>query len=196
MGSRAGKGSSFEREVCKKLSLWWTTGQDDDVFWRTSGSGARAKTRSKKNKTTFGQCGDIQATNPIGQPLIDLCSIELKRGYSKATFADLLDRSPEAKEQVYEEFVLQAELDSTNAQAKSWMLIVKRDRRQALLFIPFELYKHLRRAGCLFESCYVSAFVRFLDKKGVERTLFIGHLDRFLSIVQPHHIQEVLEQWD
>ena len=71
-GGGHAKGSQFERTVCKDLSLWWTKGKRDDVFWRTSGSGARAKTRSKTGEKTFGQYGDVQATDPIGQPLICL----------------------------------------------------------------------------------------------------------------------------
>ncbi len=59
------KGSNFEREICKLLSLWWTNDKRDDIFWRTSGSGARATTRSKTKQKTFGQYGDVQATDPI-----------------------------------------------------------------------------------------------------------------------------------
>lgn len=36
------KGSSFEREFCKKLSLWVSDGKDPDIFWRTAGSGSMA----------------------------------------------------------------------------------------------------------------------------------------------------------
>ena len=53
------KGPSFEREVCEKLSLWWTDGKRDDVFMRTSGSGGKATARRKKGKDTPFQGGDI-----------------------------------------------------------------------------------------------------------------------------------------
>ena len=85
------KGNSFERQICKQLSLWWSNGKSEDIFWRTASSGAMANIRSKSCKKSFGQYGDIQAINPIGQPLIDVCTIELKRGYSKNTFADLME---------------------------------------------------------------------------------------------------------
>lgn len=193
--TKSGKGSSFEREICKKLSLWWTDGKDEDVFWRTAGSGARAKTRSKKNKTTFGQYGDIQATNPIGQPLIDLCSIELKRGYSNSTFADLLDHPRESKEQTYEKFVAQAEEDSRNAKARTWMLVTKRDRRLALVFMPLEFCKKLRQAGSRMEFCETEGFLCFLDKQGKGRKLYVCHLERFLEIVTPQHMIKCLQDW-
>jgi len=40
------KGGEFERDISRFLSRWWTYGERDDVFWRTSASGARATTRS------------------------------------------------------------------------------------------------------------------------------------------------------
>ena len=69
-----GKGSSYEREICRLLSLWWTEGVSDDYFWRTAGSGAMAKTRSKVGKKTHGHYGDIQAVHPDGEPLIRVWS--------------------------------------------------------------------------------------------------------------------------
>ena len=29
------KGSAFEREICKKLSLWFTENERDDIFFRS-----------------------------------------------------------------------------------------------------------------------------------------------------------------
>jgi hypothetical protein len=142
--AKQGKGSNFERETCKTLSLWWTNGERDDVFWRTAGSGARAKTRSKTGQSTFGQYGDIQATDPIGQPLIDAISIELKRGYSRSTFADIIDKKKTSKTQTYELFIEQAKQDAENAGAPFWILIAKRDRREALVFMPVKLMDLLK----------------------------------------------------
>ena len=82
------KGSAFERQICKELSLWWTYEDRDDIFWRTSNSGGRAIRRSKKKKQTFGQYGDIQAVDPIGQPLMDVLTFELKCGYPGVSVLD------------------------------------------------------------------------------------------------------------
>ena len=92
----AGKGSQFEREICKTLSRWWTQDIEnprDDVFWRTSQSGGRATERMKKGKTTAYSYGDVTMVDPIGQPFIDSCLLELKRGYSKdISVLDFVDR--------------------------------------------------------------------------------------------------------
>ena len=102
------KGGNFERLICKQMGLWWTDGERDDIFWRTSQSGGRATTRSKSGKQTFGQYGDISATDPIGQPLLDACSFELKIGYKKWSYQDSVDKSlKKAAEQTIEKFIKQ-----------------------------------------------------------------------------------------
>jgi hypothetical protein len=77
------KGSSFEREITKKLSLWYTDGKRDDIFYRTAGSGARATTRFKSGKATENSAGDIGYLDAIGKPFCDYFMLELKRGYTK-----------------------------------------------------------------------------------------------------------------
>lgn len=138
MGNSA-KGSAYEREVCGKLSRWWTYGERDDVFWRSSGSGARATNRAAAGRQTYGQHGDIAATDPMGSPLTENLTIEIKRGYKAATIHDLLDRKPTAAVQEFEGFVLQASNSSRAAGSRWWMLITRRDRREALCWWPAEM---------------------------------------------------------
>lgn len=70
------KGSNFERDVCRQLSLWWTKGENNDVFWRNP---IRATRQVKKAEM---QLGDIQATDECSQPLTSIILIECKAGYS------------------------------------------------------------------------------------------------------------------
>lgn len=132
----ANKGFPFEREICKILSLWWTQDEDpprEDVFWRTAGSGGRATNRHKKGKTTKNADGDICATDPDGQPLIDLIHIEVKRGYNRATVADLLDASEHAKEQQYVQWINKAVKACEVSKVPFWVIIHKRDRRETMI---------------------------------------------------------------
>ncbi len=128
------KGADFEREVCGMLSMWWTGGKSDAVFWRTANSGGRATVRGRKSKKTNNQHGDICATDPIGQPFVDLFTVEIKRGYSRHTIHDLLDRSENGAEPVYQGWFTKAQKTSEDAGAQSWVLIVKRDRREAIIY--------------------------------------------------------------
>ena len=70
--AKASKGSAFEREISKSLSLWYTEGERDDIFWRSSQSGGRATTRAKKGKKTAASYGDITALDNRGEPFTDL----------------------------------------------------------------------------------------------------------------------------
>ena len=201
-----GKGSSFERLICKTLSRWWSYNATEDIFWRTAGSGARAKTRSKQGRMTFGQYGDIQATNPQGQRFIDVCTLELKRGYSKNTFADLVDKpnamdSPPPKKtkakttkrkppQTFGSFINQAEADAINANSFTWLLIVKRDRREAMIFMPRAFALILKEKGVRIYNA--ATFVSLVTNKGDERYKVFGMpLDSFLQLVTPKHIKTI-----
>lgn len=176
------KGGQFERDLCKKLSLWWTNGERSDIFWRTSGSGARAKTRSKQGQRTFGQYGDIQATDPIGQPLIDVFTIEAKKGYNNHGFFDAVE-SFGKKDTMWEKFIKQAKEDCKNAGTKGWMLIWKRDRRKSVIWIPMNIYwllplKNTRPGMRIY-------------MRGMGR-MFCTTLDEFLAKVSPEDIKEIL----
>lgn len=145
-GGGKAKGGSYERQFCKELSLWWT-GTDDDAFWRTAGSGARATMRGKTNRATAGHCGDVGATDERGLPLMKVVSIELKRGRNKYTVADLLDKKKTAAIQEWEKWIIQARTSAYQAGAKYWMLIQRRDQRDEIAFFPSELWNDLNDNG-------------------------------------------------
>ena len=133
------KGAPFERELSKQLSLWWTNGENDAVFWRSSQSGGRATTREKSGKKTKGQYGDIAVTDPIGQPLIELVSIEAKNGYNNRDIMQFLDTKKVPKGSL-QEFINQASRDAMRAEVPYWWMIHKRDRKQPLLYMPYTFY--------------------------------------------------------
>lgn len=133
------KGAPFERELSKQLSMWWTNGASDAVFWRSSQSGGRATTREKSGKKTKGQYGDIAVTDPIGQPLIELVSIEAKNGYNNRDIMQFLDTKKVPKGSL-QEFINQASRDAKRAGVPYWWMIHKRDRKQPLLYMPYGFY--------------------------------------------------------
>lgn len=211
MGKRSKqKGSAFEKEICKKLSLWWTANERDDVFWRTAGSGARANVRARMGQKTYGQHGDICATNPIGDPLIDVLTLELKKGYNDATFQDLLDVPSDAVPKKWEEWLVQAYNSYLDSGSLGWCLITKRDRKDALLTIPTELVELLRKEGAerihkgiLAQMNVQPRFKSDYQKKG--KTLYellipdkllsisIYPFSNFLNVVLPKHVISLQE---
>ncbi len=184
---KSSKGSAFERDFCKQLSLWWTEGRRDDVFWRTAGSGAMATSRGKHQRKTFGQYGDVQATDPIGQPLIDLFHFELKRGYSYHTIQDLLDKAEGAALQKYESFLQQTQEGQKASGSYFWVLVLKRDRRKPIIIFPIDLYNMFLEMG---KDIGVGGILWWM---GDESFLMIT-LESFFSKVHPSMITKIANQ--
>jgi len=134
------KGNAFERKISKQLSLWWTAGKHDDIFWRTDTSGGRATVR--KGKRTYGQHGDICARHESGTALTELCTIECKHGYVKDSLADLIDRQ-ERQRPTYLKFIMQAIEEKRSAKTPYWLLITQRTGREPLIVFPHAMLKKL-----------------------------------------------------
>lgn len=71
------KGGAFERDVCRKLSLWVSGGKQSDLFWRSAMSGGRA-TVARNRGESVRQAGDITAVAPEGHILTDKYYVECK----------------------------------------------------------------------------------------------------------------------
>lgn len=165
MGNRAAKGSQFEREICRQLSLWWSGGKADDLFWRTSNSGGRATTRHKSGKSTRSHHGDVTATDAFGQPFIRMFCLEIKRGYNRASVMDLLDQASGSKKPLYQEWFEKVDKTRKKAGAISWMLIVRRDRKIPIVFMPTSIFRELTGT---------SAELRFRSISAMPLTDFFG----------------------
>jgi hypothetical protein len=176
------KGGSYEREICKRLSLWWTQDLEeprDDIFWRTSQSGGRATTRSKKGKKTCNSAGDICAIDNIGQPFLDVFVLEVKRGYSKNTLMDLLDKSSSSATQIYEKWILQAEESKKQSGSLSWLIIAKRDKRVPIVILPNQTFMGLM----------IPLFTMTVEVAGVIKHINAITLDSFLDNTKPSEIR-------
>lgn len=128
------KGGSFERDVCKAISLAWTGGARDDLFYRTASSGGRATGRARRGKTTANAAGDVAAMDPDGFPLLKAFSFEIKRGYNSHTIQDLLDGMGAVP--LYRKWIRQAWESCGAAGSTSWAIIFRRDRRAPLAMFP------------------------------------------------------------
>lgn len=146
-----GKGQRFERELCRLISEWWSQDWEelhDDLFWRSAGSGNRAKVRGRKGKTTRGHHGDITPTCPEANDLTELITLELKRGYNAYTLSDLLDRPDTAAAKEVEKWIAQVTESSEQANVPHWVIIHKRDLRAACVYLPHGLLRALQTVGC------------------------------------------------
>ncbi len=185
MASGKIKGNSFEREICSLLSNWWQEGRSD-IFWRTASSGGRATQRSRRGKATKNHNGDITATDPIGQPFLDIVTVELKRGYSKYSVGDLLDKLDNASKHQYEEWIEGVIKNADDAKSLSWLLIVKRDRKKPVVFTSMDLLISLRSVAGKDLSLSFCPYAVFTLNIGEQRRIVVGMtLEGFLSAVKP-----------
>ena len=183
------KGSNYEREIAKKLSLWWSQGRRDDLCWRTAGSGARAHVRAKQDKLTEGHHGDLAATSSEMEPFFKLVTIEIKRGYNNTAnlLNLLLDGNKKTKSKnTYNSFIIQSIAAAYRSGTRYWMLIHKPDRKEPIVFIPasFDIIM-----GFFFEK-KMKPYAKITTKV---TEFFIVPLDRFLQIAEPH---EFVTAWE
>lgn len=194
---KASKGSDFERELCKLLSKWWSWGVcdtvRDDIFWRSSQSGGRATQRLKSGRTTFGSYGDIAAVDPIGQPLLKMFTIELKRGSSYGSPADLFDTKDTPAIRPFEACLLQAARSAEAAGSKGWLLICRRDHRRPVVYADLLTLSYLENRKLLLEAPSIRFNLRINTGKEKWNLRFLGcTLDRFLEVITPAEIMACL----
>jgi len=72
------KGSAFERLVCKRLSMWLTRGERDDLFWRSAMSGGRATLQLRDDILNPAQSGDLTAISQESYAFAERSFIECK----------------------------------------------------------------------------------------------------------------------
>lgn len=186
----ANKGGPFERAFAKELSLWWSHGEDDDLCWRTAGSGGRSTVRARKGKKTAGHCGDLGATDHTMLPFFRLITVELKRGYNgTANLHNLFDpprrTAAKSKGRTYKSFLQQTVAAANRAETPHWLLVHRPDRKKSVFFTSADLAIELKSlAGVRFTApCAV------IDLGGTK--CVFGTLANFMKDVCPEDIQLV-----
>jgi hypothetical protein len=187
------KGNSYERDICDRLSIWFSDGSRDDLFWKSSNSGGRATNRAKKGKTAQEHQGDVTWTHPKGRALIELVTIELKKGYPKAHIGQIVDRptSINLQQQQFEEFIEQVVEAKTRAKTPFWWLIHKRDRREEMVYFNHQFYKFLLDCASLPLSYTYCVFpVRWSDKSRRVIKIYGCRLSDLLDYLKPLDLKE------
>ncbi len=172
-GSGNAKGASFERALCKQLSLWWSGGESDDHFYRSPQSGGRATTRSKKGQFSS-EVGDIRASTEFGRKFTDLITVEAKVGYPNLNLQHAVFDNPKSE---FWDWVEQA-IAAAN-RANRWWLIWKQDRRTTVLFLHHLVSQEL--------GLTLPQMLLYSPRTG---TIAAFDIEYFLAIVSPDRLQE------
>ena len=181
------KGSSYERDISKLLSLWFTEGKSEVGFYRTAGSGGRATSRHRGNKEVNAEeFGDIKAETKECKPFTDTFVIELKTGYATKTKTkdgtkqvnwSLLDEiDSKQKETQFFKFWNQVTRDSQLSK-KLPLLIFRRNNKQSCIAMHYDIYKYLR--SIVFDKNHVDKLLVFHSNE--YKSIIICNLNSFLE---------------
>lgn len=125
-GQGKNKGSSFERAVGAKLSLWLSAGKRKDLLCRTVGSGAQFTF----SKASQGNPGDLMAQDPIAFEFMSKTVVECKH-WRSLDMIKFLNK----KGDLYK--ALLKVRQEGNLAGKSWWLIAKQNNQPTLLLMPY-----------------------------------------------------------
>jgi hypothetical protein len=175
-------GNAFEREICYILSMWWSEGQDDDIFWRTDTSGGRATVRHRKGKKAQ-DFADIKAVKRCGEPLTNQTLIECKTGYRSGI--NPLDYFEHRFTNLMKQFWEKAEAEADKGMKKWTWLIFRRKNKQIQIMMNFNFLSLIAQYHGLYKYNYLT--VNVANKIGLT-TFFITNLKDFLEYVSPHTI--------
>jgi hypothetical protein len=136
------KGSKFERDVAKAISLQISGGKREDMAWRTASSGGRftqALSRGVHHQTN---AGDISATSPLSYKILSNYVIECKHYktidyrkwllYRKGIVAEWLEKVESEAKTCYE---TRAEANESEDQTIIPVLILKENNQPICVIV-------------------------------------------------------------
>lgn len=130
-GGAKSKGSLFEREVGKNLSLWLTEGEQSNIFSRNVLSGGGFTITAKTGIETPNIPGDLMAASPLAFEFLSMFSIECKHRADIGIDVYLRDTKGTS--------FLSKTIKHTKEQAElhnlSWMVIAKQNRCDTMVFM-------------------------------------------------------------
>lgn len=156
MPTKKQKGGQFERTLCVQFSKWWTGGEREDVFWRTSGSGNRATSRRRRGEAIVKyQCGDMTFIDDIGRPLIEKFNFEFKfyRHYEL-----LSTLSPTLANHSWLHFWAECCYEARTTERIPF-LVTKQNRHIPIVWVPSTLHLELLQHNLHFNPCMLISLV-------------------------------------
>lgn len=196
--AKSKKGGAFERDMCRTLSLWFSYGKRDDIFWRTAGSGARATVRMKQGKMTADSAGDISAIHPSGKALTRLCIFELKRGYSQKnrsagiSLLTMIDKLANEKDPILLSWFKKLNKELKEHDRKFGFIIFKRDRKNICIAFTRETLNYLKERNT--KKLKYALFCPMAHIMLWETEIIIVGIENFLRWCEPETITRKIKR--
>ena len=180
--ANSGKGSDFEREICKYLSKWIQGTEKPYIFWRGRGSGAMF-TLDENAGDDF--AGDIYLIRPEGKFFADTWATECKNGYPKTSIDYHLKNN---KSDGIKDFWTQCCESATKTNRNP--LLIYRKKGIKPIFVGIDEYVYIKLRD------YIKKF-RFIHINYPETELsdlYMVGIDDFFDAITPNIVKEVLCQ--
>lgn len=139
MANSKGKGSNFERVVCRMITKWITGVENPVICWRSSNSGGTFTVNRRKGAGQSAMAGDLCSIDEASKWLFDKFSIECKVGYPGANPLKIFKG---AKNDDLRSFWTQANGDAKQAN-KTPILIFKPNQGKILIGITEDIKNKL-----------------------------------------------------
>jgi hypothetical protein len=177
-GRGKGKGSGWERDVGKQLSLWLTNSARPDIFSRNVLSGGAFTVAAKAGKLSSRMPGDLMAAHPLAFQFLSQYLIECKHLASLGLENYLFDTSGKAQMTgivaLATKQAIQAELE--------YMIIAKQNHREPLVLVAGYIGQRMLLAhGRSSSRTIITPNHHYLHKQRI----FLMRFRDMLSFVKP-----------
>jgi len=161
-GGGKDKGSSWERESGRILSLWLTAGARGDIFSRNVLSGGAFTVAQSLGKQTSRMPGDLMAAHPLAFTFLSQFMIECKHLQSLEIEQYFFDQ---AGKSFLNQIIVYAEQQAAQG-GLEYMVVAKQDRKPPLVFVAGHIGARMLEASRGTGSrTYIYPPYHFMHKK-------------------------------
>ena len=184
MKDSKGKGNSFEREIARELSLWWSKGKNKYVFSRSLSSGAWNTMHRTEGVTAH--VGDMESVDHIGRHFTNKVMVETKWYKKEDSFLYEILLSKKIQILAWWD---KCEKEATDT-LKIPMLIVKFNYKVPFILFPHYLYNEIYKKYHE-PNIKSSAIIRVDFDDTVYKHLVVMRLEDFLEWCKPEFFEEM-----
>lgn len=173
-GGGKAKGNSYERKVCRLLSLWITDGEDSEVLWRSASSGAMATQRQKAKKAST-QHGDIASVDIRGHKFIRDHYVECKHLRSLHTEKIVFGKAIKSDSSLYNIWL--DTVEKATIVGKRPVLIARQNNLGEVICLNFDTAK-------IFFTDSARSIPRHMTIRNYKANLCVFPFDKFLKVAE------------
>ena len=176
-GGGKDKGSAWERESGKALSLWLTRGEKPDIFARNVLSGGAFTVAQGRGVSSSRMAGDLMAAHPLAFRFLSRYIVECKHLASLGLEQFLFDTS---RTSPLSKIVMYAR-GQANQAGLDYLLIAKQNRRDALVIADGATGTRLIASAIPSHRAQLPPHHHLLHA----RSIFVMSLDQMCSRIDP-----------